>query len=167
MRTFQMEFHLPFFALRKLSQSENSCSSFCELPTRKFKDLYLSKEGNDVQNNQEKYKLHYAQVSCVVYGHDEWNYTAYAFKDTGHEENDDVDSNSHGENDALFTQEEIDEDPLAKWPDASRNPIWRPRQYFLRAFEAQLEEPRQEWDKLVRRLEVDIREYVCLPNFDY
>jgi hypothetical protein len=65
------------------------------------------------------------------------------------------------------TQEEIDEDPLAKWVDASRNPIWRPRQYFLRAFEAQLEEPRQEWDKLVRRLEVDITEYVCLRNFDY
>lgn len=162
-----MEFHLPFFALRKFSQSENSCSSVYELPTRKSKDLYLLKEGNDVQNNQEKYMLHYAQISCVVYGHDEWNYTAYAFKDTGHEENDDVDSNSHGENDALFTQEEIDEDPLAKWVDASRNPIWRPRQYFLRAFEAQLEEPRQEWDKLVRRLVVDIREHVCLRNFDY
>jgi hypothetical protein len=167
MRTFQMEFHLPFFALRKLSQSENSSSSVCELPTREFKEIYLSKEGNDVQNNQEKYMLHYAQVSCVVYGHDEWNYTAYAFKDTGHEENDDVDINSHSENDALLTQEEIDEDPLAKWVDASRNPIWRPRQYFLKAFEVQLEEPRQEWEKLVHRLDVDIKEYVCLRNFDY
>jgi len=162
-----MEFHLPFFALRKLSQSENPSPIVCELPTRKFKEIYLSKEGNDVQNNQEKYMLHYAQVSCVVYGHDEWNYTAYAFKDTGHEENDDVDINSHGENDALVTQEEIDEDPLAKWPDASRNPIWRPRQYFLKAFEVQLEEPRQEWEKLVHRLDVDIKEYVCLRNFDY
>jgi hypothetical protein len=131
---------------------------------RRIKDLYLSKEGNTAQNNQEKYHLHYAQVSGVVYGHDEWNYTVYSFKSTQHDENDDVDSTNRGENDALCTQEEIDEDPLANWIDANRLPIWRPRQYFLRAFEARLREPGREWDELVRQLVVDIREYVCLQN---
>jgi hypothetical protein len=161
-----MEFHLPFFALRKLPQSENSCSRVAELPARMFKDIYLSKKGNAAQNNQEKYRLHYGQVSCVVYGHDEWNYTVYAFKDTGHDENDDVDSASHGQNDALCNQEEIDEDPLADWVDASRLPIWRPRQYFLRAFEVRLRPLKREWDELVDQLLVDVREYVCLPNVD-
>jgi len=167
MPIFQMEFHLPFFALRKLSQSESSCSTLCERPTRIFKDLYLSKEGNAAQNNQEKYRLHYAQVSCVVYGHDEWHYTVYAFKDTEHDENDDVDGTNRGENDALYTKDEIDEDPLASRVDASHFPIWRPRQYFLRAFEARIQEPRREWDELVQQLVVDITEYVCSQNFDY
>jgi hypothetical protein len=131
-----------------------------------FKDIYLSKKQNDAQKNQEKYRLHYAQVSCVVYGHDEWHYTVYAFKDTEYDENDDVDSTKPGEKDALCTQEEIDEDPLASRVDASRFPIWRPRQYFLRAFEAQIQEPRREWDELIHQLVVDITEYVCTQMFD-
>jgi hypothetical protein len=97
-----MEFHLPFFALRKLSQSENSSSSVCELPTRKFKDLLLVKRKELTCRTIKRSTCFIMLKSLVSYmGMMNGIILLYAFKDTGHEENDDVDINSHGENDAL------------------------------------------------------------------
>jgi len=60
----------------------------------------------------------------------------------------------------------IDEDPILCRP-ATLKPIWRPRQYFLKAFEMKARECWEEWDELVHRLEADRKEYVCFlsPKF--
>jgi hypothetical protein len=127
---------------------------------RRFEDLSFSKEECTGQDDQENYRLHHAQVSCVVYGYDEWHWTAYAFVDTEHDD-DDGNNTNESENAAVCSQEEIDEDPIACGAHASHLPIWRPRQYFLKAFEARIQEPKREWDELVHLLEVDITECVC------
>lgn len=92
--------------------------------------------------------------------YDEWHWTAYAYVDTKHDDNDGNNINE-GENAAGCSQDEIDEDPIACGGHASHLPIWRPRQYFLKAFEARIQEPKREWDELVHLLEVDITKHVC------
>ena len=155
MPTFQMEFHLPFFALRKLSQSEEHRSTDLRRPRRLFEDFTLLSEANDQGSSQEMHRLYHGQVSCVVYGNDEWQWTAYSFVDTEHD--DDSDITIDGE---IGSQHEIDEDPIICDVQASRFPIWRPRQYFLKAFAARMQEPRREWDDLIHQLAVDITECV-------
>jgi hypothetical protein len=155
MPTFQMEFHLPFFALRKLPQSEGHRSTDPRRPRRIFEDFTLLSEANDQGSGQEIHRLYHAQISCVVYGNDEWQWTAYSFVDTEHD--DDADITIDGE---IGSQHEIDEDPITCDVQAGCFPIWRPRQYFLKAFAARMQEPRREWDDLVHQLVVDITECV-------
>jgi hypothetical protein len=157
MPTFQMEFHLPFFALRKLSQSEKHRSTDLRRPIRLFEDFTLLSEANDQGSSQEMHRLYHGQVSCVVYGNDEWQWTAYSFVDTEHD--DDTDITIDGE---IGSQHEIDEDPITGDVQAGHFHIhiWRPRQYFLKAFAAQIQQPRRECDDLVHQLVVDITECV-------
>ena len=93
------------------------------------------------------------------------------FEDTAHDFgdlNDDGNSDDTGGDvaDEMTFPAGFNEDPITCGFD-TRFPIWRPRQYFLRAFEARIQEPRREWDELVQQLVVDITEYVCSQNFDY
>jgi hypothetical protein len=162
MPTFHMEFHLPFFALREPSTPNGTLPKAPRKLLRNRKDLSLLRQESTGPEDQENYWLYQAEVSCVVYGCDEWQWTAYAFVDTKHDGDEDGNGNDiyDSENEVDCFQQEIDEDPIASV--RARQPIWRPRQYFLKAFETRVQEPRREWDELVHRLVVDIREYVCL-----
>lgn len=112
-------------------------------------------ERSSESQNQEVYRIYEAQVSCVVYGYDEWQWTACAFIDTEHDSGDLYNSQSNqGDN-----NEETNEDPIATGLDATK-PIWRPRQYFAKTFETNIEEVSQEWHQLVHKMEVDIIAYV-------
>jgi hypothetical protein len=149
-----MEFHLPFFALRK-TPPPNSSPRAHGKRLREMKDLSFLKGQNTGPEDQENYCIYPAQISCVVWGLDEWQWAAYAFVDTEH--NDDSDDSAEG----------INEDPIAACGlDASR-PIWKPRQYFLKVFEVRAKQARQEWDHLVRRLVLDIDEYVCYVTLNF
>jgi hypothetical protein len=101
-------------------------------------------------------------MSCVVHGFDEWQWTTWAFEDTEHdaEESTGVDDGPGPAAAEPVFCPTINEDPIACGLDANM-PIWRPRQYFLKAFEIRIQKVRDEWDELVHRLEVDKREYVC------
>ena len=114
-------------------------------------------EDSSGPENQELYRIYEAQVSCVVYGHDEWQWTACAFFDTEHGSGDLYDDDG--------INAEINEDPIATGLDASK-PIWRPRQYFAKAFEINMEEVSQEWHQVVYKMEIDINAYVCCTNLE-
>jgi hypothetical protein len=116
-------------------------------------------ERSSESRNQEVYRIYEAQVSCVVYGYDEWQWTACAFIDTEHDSGDLYDSQS----DHDVIDEEADEDPIATGLHANK-PIWRPRQYFAKTFEINIEEVSQEWHQLVHKMEVDIIAYVRYTN---
>ncbi|KIN05269.1 hypothetical protein OIDMADRAFT_51083 [Oidiodendron maius Zn] len=155
---FQIEFHLPFFALRKPPSPDNPRQSTCRKPWRKSKDILLMGEEGLELRDQELYRIYEAQVSCVVYGHDEWQWTACAFLDTEHDSGDLYDDDG--------IDAEIDEDPIATGLHPSK-PIWRPRQYFAKTFEINIEEVSQEWHQLVYKMEVDIIAYKRAHTFTY
>jgi len=133
---------------------------------RKWEDILLTDGETSVSGGQELYRLHEAQTSFVVYGYDEWQWTACAFLDNVHvsgelydaEETNDGDGEV-GEAIVSLKADGFDEDPIASGLYAS-HPIWRPRQYFAKAFEVNIKEISQEWHELIHRMECDIIAYV-------
>jgi hypothetical protein len=162
MLKFQMEFHLPFFALRKHPHLNPSHNKPPIHTTRKWTDISFTYGETSGSAGQEIYRLHEAQASCVVYGHDEWQWTACAFLDNEYESGDLYDAgevfDGYGEDGEV---DGFDEDPIATGLHASE-PIWKPRQYFTKALEVNIKEVSQEWSELVHRLEHDIIAYVCV-----
>jgi hypothetical protein len=166
MSKFQMEFHLPFFALRKIPRPEDSHNKRSLHSMRKWTDVSLTDGESSASGGQDVYRIHETQVSCVVYGHGEWQWTACAFLDNAHESGDFYD---HGEfhdgdgedGEAVVGQkvDGFDEDPIATGLHASW-PIWRPRQYFTKALEVNIKEVSQEWHELIHKMECDIIAYV-------
>jgi hypothetical protein len=168
MPKFQMEFHLPFFALRKHPQPNCSLNKRSIHNLRKWTDISLTDGETTVPGGQEVYRLHEAQASCVVYGHDEWQWTACAFLDNAYESGElyhyDAEEIHDGDGDdgeAIVDQKPdgFDEDPIAAGLHASK-PIWRPRQYFTKALEVNIKEVSQEWHKLIDKMECDTIAYV-------
>jgi hypothetical protein len=169
--SFQMEFHLPFFALRKAPNADASFPNISGKCLRKWEDLTLLSQDQIGSESEESYRLHKAQLSCVVHGFDEWHWIAYAFEDTRHEndlEDDDDEVVDRQLDSSIVTFGEEDEDPILHLLDSGEKPIWKPRQYFLKAFEVQVRKFRVEWNALVHKLEDDRSEYVRLvpANFD-
>jgi hypothetical protein len=166
MSKFQMEFHLPFFALRKCPQPNYSHNKPPIHSIRKLTYISLTDGETSVSGGQEVYQLHEAQASCVVYGHDEWQWTACAFLDNAHESGDLYDAGEFQDGDvedgeAIVDQkvDGFDEDPIATGLPVSK-PIWRPRQYFTKVFEVNIKEVSQEWHELIHKMECDIMAYV-------
>jgi hypothetical protein len=158
--------------LRKLP-SESSSPSCEENSVRDWEELGLLTRDQD-ENQElttESYRLHEAQVSCVVHGCDEWQWTTYAFEDTQHDletegDGKDYGKDGHGgesESDGsaliVFEHDEY-KDPITCLLD-NRFPIWRPREYFLKALETQMRKVLAEWDALTVQLEADSYAYVC------
>lgn len=155
-----MEFHLPFFALRKTSPRDSSPPRAYGKRLREVKDLSFLKGQDTWIEDQENYCIYQAQISCVVWGLDDWQWVAYAFVDTEH------DNDGDDLADKATSFEGLNEDPIACGLDASL-PIWKPRQYFLKVFEIRAKQTRKEWDQLVRKLVLDISEYVCCVTLKF
>jgi hypothetical protein len=155
-----MEFHLPFFALRKIPPPHGSPPRAYGKRLRESKDISFLNGQNTGSEDRENYCIYQAQISCVVCGLDDSNWVAYAFVDTKHD--DDGDDSA----DKATSSEELNEDPIACGLDA-RLPIWKPRQYFLKVFEIRAKQARQEWDRLIRKLVLDIEEYVCCVTLNF
>ncbi|KAH8751551.1 hypothetical protein BGZ57DRAFT_913389 [Hyaloscypha finlandica] len=173
MSKFQMEFHLPFFAIRKCPQPEGSHKKRSIHSMRKWTDVSLTDGESSMSGGQEVYRIHETQVSCVVYGHDEWQWTACAFIDNAHESGDLYDPGELHDGDgkdgeAVVGQkvDGFDEDPIATGLHVSK-PIWRPRQYFAKALEVNIKEVSQEWQELIHKMECDIIAYKQSHTFRY
>jgi hypothetical protein len=156
-----MAFHLPFFALRKLLPNSESTSKIRGEHLRGRKSLFLLNAESKGDGDREEYLLHPAQNSCTLYGFSEHQFTACALVDSEESRsgNDLYDWNDDDDPQGL------DEDPLiskASAPMQARFPIWRPRQYFAKALEANAEDACQEWNRLACRLEEDQKQYVSL-----
>jgi hypothetical protein len=163
--SFQMEFHLPFFALRNGNKSDDLSSSGSRHRLRKWENLILLRQDQTESDSQQSYCLEESQLSCIVHGVDEWNWTCYAFEDNregidAEDEIGQVPDRQVDNGDITFDVD--DEDPILLLLDSRKQPIWRPREYFLKAFEVKVRRFWTEWNALVYRLEDDRIEYVRL-----
>jgi hypothetical protein len=121
---------------------------------RSWKDLSLLKGESSGDKDQEAYRLYTAQISCVIYGFDEWQYTVCEFVDTEHNTNGLYDWPGDENDDA----QELILDPILSRHSAPMQadfPIWRPRQYFVKALETGIEEVSLEWGRVVYTLKED------------
>ncbi|KAE9373616.1 hypothetical protein N431DRAFT_504241 [Stipitochalara longipes BDJ] len=170
---FQMEFHLPYFALRKHLQPDGLQNKPPTHSLRRWEDLSLIDGETSMPGGQEVYRLHEAQASLCLYGPNEWQWTACAFLDNAYESGSlyDYEETHDGEGEdreAVGDQKAVEfvEDPIATGLDAS-NPIWRPRQYFAFAFEVNVREISREWRELVHKMECDINASKHSRTFAY
>jgi hypothetical protein len=156
-----MEFHIPFFALRPAPRSDQRLPPTRKKCLRSWEDITLLTKDTAGADGNENYRIHRAQISCVVHGSNEWQWTAWAFEDTNHdwEEEDDIYADATTHNDEVV----FIEDPITCGLDANK-PIWRPREYFVKALEIRMKDVRDEWDYLVYRLQLDRKRNVCSNN---
>ncbi|KAH8742965.1 hypothetical protein BGZ57DRAFT_862902 [Hyaloscypha finlandica] len=157
--TFQMAFHLPFFALRKVPWPRESASKIRGKRLRDRKSLSLLNAESRGDDDHEEYLLYPAQTSCALYGSNEWQFTACSFIDTEHESssgNELYDWNNDDDGQGL------DKDPLiskSSAPIQAKSPIWRPRQYYAKALAVSAEDVCREWGRVAYMLEEDQKAY--------
>ena len=115
------------------------------------------------------------QFSLAICGSDNRRWIAYAFDDTD-DDNEDLTSKDVSPEGVLDLDASDDEQAkLLNWDpirgehepailDADE-PIWDPREYFLMGMKVGIVKPLDSWKYLVRSLERDIEQYVCLPLY--
>ena len=102
--------------------------------------------------------LHDAQISCVVTGHNNSMWTAWALADTYfHDEND-------GENNkemlAYYNDPDERGDPLTRGKLTVDTPLWDPREYFLVVYKMRLMQITKEWRAIIYMMKSSVENYV-------
>jgi hypothetical protein len=157
---FQMEFHLPYFCLRKGPLDLSGDKKFLRRANAKsrrrsrYRDAsFLRLNSIDSSDSEEKgsnktWGIYECQISAVVTGRNKWQWTAYSFADTG------SDRQRYENTDGFDPISELD----------TSNPVWKPREYFLKALQSNVKEVREEWEYLIFKLEGSIKHSVGAPN---
>lgn len=139
-----MEFHIPYFALRKgldLGDKRNAPDGL----RRKSRPLPLAR------NMTEKLDYyHEAQTAFILTGIDEWFWVSYCCVDSyfGSEPN---------QLDYLNEASPVDPASCSIW---LQYPSWNPREYFLTVASRRLAQATQEWVALVTAFEERLLAYV-------
>ncbi|OCK76085.1 hypothetical protein K432DRAFT_307150 [Lepidopterella palustris CBS 459.81] len=154
---FQMELHIPYFALREYpspTKDRRQEVAAGKRPPRQWTDLSFLNIQTPKFQDKRKYGTCKARFSLIICGSDHRRWVGYAFVDR------DFDSEELEEDD--FSYEGIQEDPIASNGELDANlPIWDPREYFLMIFDIQMAKVLKEWENLVRAVERCINEHVC------
>ena len=96
--------------------------------------------------------LYESQISVMVTGIDDWVWAGYCFVDVYFKDE------NHLERVEQIFNARIDPHSCGRYP--ADLPIWTPREYFLRALSARMQQIKQEWDNSVSRFIQQIEPYV-------
>jgi hypothetical protein len=142
---FVFEFHLPDFALR---QQERPL-------TKPHLYQHLGRFSNDAKAPEEGAYFHEAQISLLVFGPDEYFWTANCFVDT------------------YFQSEESIEQYKSRGDDAPTGgaqpvnlPYWDPREYVLTVLARRIEHVTMEWRNIIAEVKRELKVYVS-TRFTY
>ncbi|KAI0836034.1 hypothetical protein F5Y06DRAFT_288825 [Hypoxylon sp. FL0890] len=145
---FAIEFHLPYFALRKhkLPQADSQ-RTVNGKGLRKYQDItFLRTMGSKADNSLTEY-IYEASLSCLISGMDSYSWTAYFFNDTYFEPDD------YSENIGEYEAQQCDEfrpDPLTAGKRLTQPLPSCPREYFLIVFEIRIRRVKDEWQQLYK-----------------
>jgi hypothetical protein len=97
-------------------------------------------------------------MSVVVTGIDHWVWTAYGCVDTyfGSEESVDGYDQMKGRRCRRWGRP----DPLAAGQINAHEPIWTPREYFLKVFQVRVSQILREWNLIGSKVEEEVKRYV-------
>jgi hypothetical protein len=102
--------------------------------------------------------IYESQLSVMVTGIDDWVWAGYCFVDVYFK------GERHSEQVEHYSNAPIKMDPHSCGRYPADPPIWIPREYFLRALSARMQQVKQEWDNSVSRLIQQIEPYVGTPH---
>lgn len=157
---FHLSFHLPFLAWRQHSTpSVDARRTAGNQPLRATRDVsFLGRV-----NGQSPTYMHEAQLSCMIVGLDNRQWTAYSFFDTYH----DGGESKHDVLSYQSTQGGLMMDPLTCGRFVSENPVTDAREYFLRVMESCIAEIKEEWQNAGRQVLKSLKPSVSTPSPDH
>ncbi len=155
-----MEFHLPFYVWKVTDKPNHDSREGATDKARLRKSIDLSfLDINGKHKGGEVAWLHQAQVSCLVMGPNNTNWTALCCADTYFDGDDGDDSVE-----SVQVQKEAGYygDPLLRGHWDADKPIWDPRQYFLILLCTRINQVLIEWNELVTKIKEKIEQHVSL-----
>ena len=162
--TFCLEFHLAYLVLREVDPSPTEKAGAAEKDTKNTPLVDLA--WLDIQSSSGSvttgHVIEEANVSVVVCGWSNTQWTGYAFANTRveAEEEEEEDTDSEEETEDMPQQDFLAaEDGLDYMLDAN-NPEWDARKYWLRVLSARCQLVWKEWQYLVRTVEDAIEAWV-------
>ena len=136
---FALEFHLPYYALRRSATLQEDprglrrCGSF--IPKRET-------------SNVSEF-IYEAQISVMVTGIDEWFWTAYCCTET-----------HFGSEASVQTYHEYGLDAPTGGEKSNVYPTWNPREYFLLILSCRIKQITKEWSNILDALEERLQYHV-------
>lgn len=137
---FAMEFHLPYFALRKNASPISDLRGL-----RRSADFLRTLK---IANGYEQ--IHEAQISVLVAGIDEWYWTVHCCV-----------NNYFGSKEMIqyYVEKKLD-GPIGEGGRSKDFPVWNPREYFLMALSRRIRQVTWEWSSVVLTLEECFKSHV-------
>jgi len=133
-------------------------------PLRRSEEVIHLKMTDSIPTRTNKMQdyIHEAQISVLVNGVDDWVWAAYCFVDVYFKDA------RHSERVHYYSDPRVPMDPHSCGKHPANPPIWIPREYFLRALQARIEQVKHEWNNSVSRLIQQIEPYARLysPNLN-
>jgi hypothetical protein len=151
---FTLEFHIPFFALRRektFDRRAGSRQSTESLSQSSLREGSLLPFGNN--NIDDRMYYYEASNSLLVTGPDEWMWTSYCFADTYY-------NSERGDVEDFETADAKVKDAASDRHSSLGFPVWDPRQYYLMILSRRLMQATNEWSNLVSVLEVRLTAFV-------
>jgi hypothetical protein len=142
---YQLEYHLPFFAMRKnlLGQKKSPLG-----PPRDRIDLSYIARILPESFPDGKLGIYAATISVAVCGTSAKQYIVYGLEDTHFDPD-----REFGEDEFSLAGIHADQISNSKGDIDANRPVWNPREYFLRTLVFRVQQVQQEWEQLVRTLE--------------
>ncbi|KAH6714526.1 hypothetical protein BKA61DRAFT_440468, partial [Leptodontidium sp. MPI-SDFR-AT-0119] len=157
-QNFTLDFHLPYYVLRESKKSwRDTREKSNGKPLRQFWELpFLSMPTNNKPvSTDERYCLYEAMTSVGVTGNDHWTWAAYGFVDTYFDSRESVDGYHE-----MKERRGGRADPLADGQINADEPLWDPREYFLKVVEIRTGLALMEWSQIINKMEREVKQYV-------
>lgn len=145
--TFQLDFHIPYFAVRR-SQPESDYPERKKRTHRGWMNINFLDTKHLKSEEQGTLGLQQAHISVSLCGTENTRWTAYCFEDKFFEE------------DGAFGDDEQTEvhqsDQIARGEFGGEDTIWDAREYYLCVFLVRMRQVLKEWVELMRLIESSI-----------
>jgi hypothetical protein len=133
-------------------------------PLRQSWELpFLSMPMDNSTSADELYSLYEAQISIVVTGIDHWVWVAYGFVDVYFDSQETVDG--YHQMKVRRCRRPGRADPLTAGHFVADEPIWMPREYFLKVCEIRMNQVLREWNWIVHKVKKKVKQYVQFVDF--
>jgi hypothetical protein len=147
---YQLEFHIPYFAMRRFRPSQESTGRKTRTHRGWMNISFLETKRVD-SGLGLICGIHQAQISVTICGTDNSRWTAFCFEDRHFDEDGELGDDEH--------TEIHQSDQVARGAFGAENTIWDPREYFIRVLLIRMRQVHREWLNLVRFVESGIKEH--------
>ncbi|KAF7574837.1 hypothetical protein PtrSN002B_005858 [Pyrenophora tritici-repentis] len=145
---FQLDLHLPFFAMRTDAYHRNHTTTKLR---REWIDLSFIAQVLPGSDKDGELGIYPAQVSVTMCGTSARHYTVYGFEDTDFDKDHGPAGDEEDDDDSTYIG--VQHDQIIRGKQDANFPIWDPREYFLTTLKSRVRQIRNEWDRLVRTIE--------------